>query len=145
MRACSATWEDLGRLLAMREDWTCVKKDLGDPVEYAQVREAFELTRTGAFQRRGADHGGFRMQLLQVFDDGERFRQARAIVQLEHRQRAQRVFGEKLGRLIFAFAQIDPHQGNRHAFLRQIDAQLVRIGREREVKDSHVLVVLKPT
>ena len=54
-----------------------------------------------------ADQGRCGAALFEVLDDGERLRQVAPVVELEHRQLAERIARQVLGRLLLALQQID--------------------------------------
>src|SRR5580704_9996909 len=71
-------------------------------------------------------HGGW-MQLLQITADGDTLGQHSTIVQLQHRQLSERIFGYELSTLVSTLTHGHMYQWNRDAFFGHENAYPSRI------------------
>src|SRR5262245_48352462 len=128
----------LGRLLHPTcEERMRVLEDRADAAEHAELADALGLAHAGTPERGRPDHRGRRMEILEVLDDGERLRQAAAVVELQHWEAAEGVLGEELGGPVLPREDVDGFHRDLQSLLGQVDAQLLRVRRAGEVVNLH--------
>ncbi len=116
--------------------------DARDREHHSEFGDALELVDTRSRERVAANHWRVRMELFEILNDREGFREMGAVRELEHRELAQGIAREVLGCVLFSLAKAHDHllQADARAssaLFGEVEAHARGMRRDREDVEPH--------